>query len=138
MDNYNNTRLNLNMSTLDVVVALADGNPGATVAMLELMKSAPIVDPQSACGGIGPLLNLDVNGIYGPRIWMLYKDVCGQDPARTIAVLRAYQLGMLSTEALDIAIDNYGRGIDVDDLVAKVTAKLDNFNVNALTENTNA
>jgi hypothetical protein len=33
-------------------------------------------------------------------IWVIFKDVCEQNHARMLAVLRATQLGMLSSEAL--------------------------------------
>jgi hypothetical protein len=39
-------------------------------------------------------------GIYGPNVWVIFKDVCEQNHARMLAVLRATQLGMLSSEAL--------------------------------------
>jgi hypothetical protein len=43
---------------------------------------------------------LDSLGIYGPNVWVIFKDVCEQNHARMLAVLRATQLGMLSSEAL--------------------------------------
>jgi hypothetical protein len=42
---------------------------------------------------------LDSLGIYGPNVWVIFKDVCEQNHARMLAVLRATQL-MLSSEAL--------------------------------------
>jgi hypothetical protein len=42
---------------------------------------------------------LDSLGIYGPNVWVIFKDVCEQNHARMLAV-RATQLGMLSSEAL--------------------------------------
>lgn len=71
---------------------------------------------------------MDTLGIYGSRIWMLYKDVCGEDLVKTIAILRSYQLGFLNEVELNFAIDNYGRGVDVDRLMEKVTDHLTNFN----------
>jgi hypothetical protein len=43
---------------------------------------------------------LDSLGIYGPNVWVIFKDVCEQNHARMLAVLRATQLDMLSSEAL--------------------------------------
>jgi hypothetical protein len=48
---------------------------------------------------IGPVMLLDSLGIYGPNVWV-FKDVCEQNHARMLAVLRATQLGMLSSALL--------------------------------------
>jgi hypothetical protein len=32
---------------------------------------------------------LDSLGIYGPNVWVIFKDVCEQNHARMLAVLRA-------------------------------------------------
>jgi hypothetical protein len=134
MDNYNTARIKYGMSGMDIMTTLADGNPGAITALLQLRQAEPIVDPNSAWKGYGPMFTLDTNGVYGSRIWMIFKDVCGQDPALVIALLRARQLGFLTTNELDFGIDNYGQGINIEDLVKQVTDYLDNFNVNALTD----
>lgn len=121
----------LNMTGADVVIALADGNPGATVVMAQMFKQGAEIDPDSSLGGLGAVLSLDTHKIYGPRIWMLYKDVCGQDIRIMLAILRAVQLGYLSESALNRAIDlprrDADRGIDVPALVAKVEARLTRF-----------
>jgi hypothetical protein len=56
--------------------------------------------PLSYLKVIGPVMLLDSLGIYGPNVWVIFKDVCEQNHARMLAVLRATQLGMLSSEAL--------------------------------------
>jgi hypothetical protein len=58
------------------------------------------IDPLSYLKVIGPVMLLDSLGIYGPNVWVIFKDVCEQNHARMLAVLRATQLGMLSSEAL--------------------------------------
>jgi hypothetical protein len=57
-------------------------------------------NPLSYLKVIGPVMLLDSLGIYGPNVWVIFKDVCEQNHARMLAVLRATQLGMLSSEAL--------------------------------------
>ena len=79
----------LGTSTLDMISILSDGNPGAMVAMMAVANVAEKTDPDSALMVFGPLYALDINGIYGSDIWVLYKDICGQDPVKMIAVLRA-------------------------------------------------
>ncbi len=118
-------RITLDMSIVDVFHAISEGNPGALRVCMELFERAASIDPDSVMGGLGALLNLDSRGIYGSRVWMFYKNVCGCDPAKLLALLRAVQLGLgLTDAALNHAIDNRGDGIDVDALVAAVKARL--------------
>jgi len=74
---------------------------------------------------------MDTLGIYEERIWGLYEDVCGGEPGKVIALLRAYQLGQLAgvtLEALNHAIDNRGDGLDLEAVVEAVKGRLPNFN----------
>ena len=70
---------------------------------------------------------LDTFGIYEHRIWQLYKDVCKQNLVTTVAMLRSVQLGILEEEKLQYAIDNYGKGIEIDYLYKKVKERLPGF-----------
>jgi hypothetical protein len=78
---------------------------------------------------------LDSLGIYGPNVWVIFKDVCEQNHARMLAVLRATQLGMLSSEAL-LEVSNRHRNegkvktIDVAELYFKVKDFLEDFDPN--------
>jgi len=89
-----------------------------------------VIDPDSALEGFGVLLDLDEHGIYGSRIWMLYKDVCFESVPSMVAVLRAYQLGQLAgctDEAIDDAIDGKG-DLDMDAIMGAVQKELPKFN----------
>jgi hypothetical protein len=108
---------------LDVVTKMSEGNPGALRVIMELFTEVPTIDPQNIMGGIGAILELDTLGVYGPRIWMLYKDVCGEDIAKTNWMLRAWQLGIISEDELNKRIDNYGRD-GVDEIIEKVMNQL--------------
>lgn len=120
-------RITLEMNLMQAVVALAEGNPGAVSAIMELANSAEHIDPDNAFGALGPLLSLDTHGIYGSRIWMLYSDVCKKNVRDAHAVLRAIQLGQISKFDVDRAIDNYGDGIDLEKIMAGVQAQLPDF-----------
>ncbi len=122
-----NERIKGTDSMMDVVMKMMDGNPGALTVCMEILQKTEEIDPDCALGGLGTLLSLDTYNIYGSRIWMLYKDVCKQDIVKTIAMLRACQLGILSRDSLNYAIDNYGKGIDVDSLYKQVKEQLPNF-----------
>ena len=121
------TRIKLYDTGMSAIVKLSDGNPGATVVCIEMLKKGKDIDPDYVLGGLGILLMLDTFGIYGSRIWMLYKDVCKQDIVKTVAVLRAGQLGILDDDMLQHAIDNRGEGIDIEDLHKKVRQRLPRF-----------
>lgn len=127
MRDYGNERIKLDMSMMDVVAELSEGVPGALVVCMRMLKDGDTIDPDNMLGGVGSLLSLDSQGIYGSRIWMLYKDVCGEDLTKTIALLRATQLGFVSDTDLDHAVDNRGAGVDVDALYAQVQERLPAF-----------
>ena len=122
-----NERIRLDMSLIDIVKALSEGNPGAINVMMMAMTESEIIDPDDAFKEFGLMMHLDMCGIYGSRIWLLFKDVCKTDIEKMIAVLRSCQLGFISQSTLNSAIDNYGEGIDVDDLVKQVKVRLPNF-----------
>lgn len=103
------TRITLMDTPLTAIVKLAEGNPGAVSVLGRVMTEGGKIDPDSKPFLI--LLNLDTLGLYGPRVWMLYKDVCGERLDRTLAVLRAWQLGLLSRDAVHHAVENRGAGV---------------------------
>ena len=123
-----NTRIELTDDGLSATQKLSEGNPGAMNVCINMLNNSEKIDPDAALGGIGCLLSLDTHGIYGSSIWMLYKDVCGEDIVKTLAVLRSVQLGFLNEKKLIHAIENRGAGIVVDDLYKLVKERLPAFN----------
>lgn len=117
-------------SGFDAIVKLSEGNPGAVGALMEILNST--VDKDSAMGGLGSILLLDSYGIYGTDIYVLFSDICNKEVAKTIAVLRACQLGMFDVKILKDACsrqDYSGREmIPVEELYTKVKERLPNFN----------
>ena len=116
------------------IIALADGNPGAVSALATLMQTSEDTDPENAFGSMSPIISLDEMEVYGWQIWVLFKDVCEQDPVKTLAVLRARQLGILSKEEiLDGLTESFhspekdALRTKVTDIVAKVQAELPSF-----------
>lgn len=120
-------RIELTDSFQDVVLKMGEGNPGALTVCMNLAAQAEKIDPDAALGYINPLMLLDSFGIYAERIWMLYKEVCMENVGTMLGILRANQLGFLSRDKLNHAIDHNGAGIDVEDLIAKVKERLPNF-----------
>lgn len=124
-------RLTLEDTGKTAVFKLCEGNPGALNVLMQLVMSYEKIDPDSVFGNLSGLLSLDTYGIYGPRIWMLYKDVCGESIINMIAVLRAVQLGKLDLDRLDGIIDgkNFGGSskLDMDEILATVQQQLPGF-----------
>jgi len=121
------TKIELTDSIEDVVIKMSDGNPGAATVCIQLLTEGAATDPYNWLGGLGVIMSLDTLGLYGPKIWMLFKDVCGEDIVKTIAMLRAWQLGFVSKEKLLHAINSYGDGVDVDGLLEQVKERLPEF-----------
>lgn len=99
-----NTRITLEDTGITSITKIAEGNPGALRVCMELLLNGSAIDPDSVMGGLGNLLSLDTHGIYGSEVWMLYKDVCGEDLTDTIGILRACQLGILPEQEMLQAI----------------------------------
>ena len=63
-------RVTLQMSGRDAIIAMSEGNPGAlSVCMQFIDREAGLLD----------LLRLDTERVYGPSLWIAYKDICGED-----------------------------------------------------------
>lgn len=125
------SRIQLQDSTMDVVVKMSNGNPGAMNAIMEILSKGKLVDPDDSMQGLGSILMLDTWGIYGTDIYVLYSDICGKDLSKMLAVIRATQLGFFNGNILIDACsrqDYSGRDlVPVDDLYAKVKERLPNF-----------
>jgi hypothetical protein len=63
-------KIDLTMTTMDVLIVMAEGNPGAMSVLAKLMKEP---------NGVFLILDLDDMGMRGEQIWIAYKDGCGQD-----------------------------------------------------------
>lgn len=120
------TRIGLTDTMVDTVVKMSDGNQSAMTVLIGVMKDGAIIDPDCFMGGLGVILGLDTLGIYGPRIWMLYKDVCKENLTHMLGVLRANQLGLLSTTHINAAIDTGGE-LDIAKTMALVSERLPDF-----------
>lgn len=121
----------LDITPAQMIVTLSGGNMGSVICMLTLLEYGDQIDP-AAWSPIAALLDLDTQNIWDADIWVFYKYICGEDPMKMLAVLRACQLGGLAgvtREAIKKAIAAGGAGIDVDAAVAAVKDCLPNFNV---------
>lgn len=96
------SRLEHGMTLMDAILAMSDGNPGAISVLTEYSLKVESMDPEG--GLVCALRSLDNLKLYGPEVWMLFKDVCGQNLWRFALILRAYQLGWTSYEDVRKAV----------------------------------
>lgn len=116
---------------MELITKMADGNPGAATALMEMVSHGRFIDPQSLHLGFGSVFTLDTLGIYGTDIYVLWSDICGKQLNKTIAVLRAHQLGLFDGDTIKDACsrqDYSGRKlIPVEELYLKVKEQLTEF-----------
>lgn len=60
------------MTLMEVIVTMAEGNPGGATVAAELFKA----DPKD---GYMTLLHADDMNLRGPLLWVAFKDACGGD-----------------------------------------------------------
>lgn len=103
---------------------MVEGNPGAINVCVDLLKYSEQINPGAGkFGGMAYIVALDEFEIYGSRIWMLYKDVCGENINKVIAVLVARDAEIVTQKELDLAINGVGLKLDLDSIMATVTEK---------------
>lgn len=125
------SKIKLNDSGQDIVIKMSDGNPGAVTAILELLQCSAKIDPDNALGGLGIILNLDSNNIYGTDIYVLWNDICDRNIIKMIAVIRASQMGLFSNTILKNACSRQDysgqKMVPVEDLYKQVCERLPDF-----------
>ncbi len=121
------SRLKLDMQFNDIIWTLSEGVPGAINVIVESMKHGEEIDPDNVFKAWGFALFLDSLEVYGRRVWMLFKDVCRENLAHTIGMVRSVQLGIVPIEELNQAIDGT-INIDVEATLDKVCEELPKFN----------
>ncbi len=88
-------KINLGMSFMEMISVMSEGNPGAITVLAEIIKADPIT-------GVIKILNLDSLDIRGSKIWMLYKDCCGQDMDKFFRTLDFIRGGAYTSEEIDL------------------------------------
>lgn len=123
------SRIQLTDNIMSAMVKMSDGNPGALAAMADTLKIEKEVDPDAALTPMATILGLDTIGVYGSGIYVLWNDQCNRDAASLIALLRAHQLGFISSHEVKRAADDEARSVKlpIADLWKKVCETLPNF-----------
>ena len=121
----------LSFDIKESIIAMVEGNPGATMVLMEMLKVSHKIDPDSLLGSLGALTALDEYGIYGTDIYVLYNDICDRDNVKFLATLRAVQLGFLELSVLKDAAhrqDYSGKSlINTEEILSRVKERLPNF-----------
>lgn len=125
-------RLELTDTSTDCVMKMAEGNPGAITALMEILTQHNAIDPQAAMGGMGAILILDTWEIYGSSIYVLWSDKCGKDVRKLLMLMRATQLGFFSQTKLQEMAADQGFKVNLSDeefteLDEKVCNALEDF-----------
>ncbi len=134
MKTENKTKIELTDTLQEVLFKMSEGNPGALTVCINILKAAPTIDPDNAMEALGPILSLDALGLYGSKIWILFKYVCESELPAMLAVLRGWQFGFISGEQIMHAVNNHGAGLNVQAIYAKVVERLPNFFVKKTSE----
>lgn len=128
------SRIDLKDDLVTIMSKMSDGNPGALTVLMRLMKESQKIDPDAAMGPFAHILDLDSFEIYGSHIWIMYKDICGEDIVNFITMLRVIQMGILHRYKLINAINDIEKHIfdkpkafDIPELLVKLKEQLPNF-----------
>lgn len=84
------TPITLTDSPKDIIVTMAEGNPGALTVIMALLEEDLAV-------GIIDLCHLDDMNMRGPQIWVGYKDHCGCKIEKFVEALRHRDKAMVET-----------------------------------------
>lgn len=127
---YENPRLELSDTMLSAIVKFSESNPGAFSVLSKVAEKASEIDPDDAFGPYGTFFNLDNLDVYGGKIWILYKDICGQNISKFIGLNRCVQLGLMKEGELRQAIaDERMTKERLDELMGLLLKRLPNFKI---------
>jgi hypothetical protein len=108
------SKIKLGDSVMDVLIKMSEGNPGAANVLAQILDKK---DWYAGVDGIMMILNLDTIGIYGSKIWILYKDCCNSDLTQMELVLRNWQMGKLTAYDIQTNLD-IPRAVPFENLVS--------------------
>ncbi len=112
------------------VSELSCGNPGALSLLYKLKKE--YVEMGCADDCFQSILEvLERNDIVDYKIWLLFKDVSGENKSKFFTIINAIAMGFVSSEQVAFAINNHGQGIDftsVEQAVSPILPHVHNTN----------
>lgn len=82
-------KISLSDSTSDVVIKMAEGNPGALTVMMSVLKHPK--------GDLFKLLDMDDMNLRGSKIWIGFKDHCDRDMDKFLECVKSRDKAMVDT-----------------------------------------
>lgn len=83
------SRIALHDNLMDALSKMCEGNPGALRVLIQLVDKTEEMDTAEGYEPFDSIHRLDLLGIYGSSIWILYKDICKEDIVKMIKLLHA-------------------------------------------------
>jgi hypothetical protein len=123
-------KINGMQSEKEMILALAEENTSAIQLLREICSSGADIDDtcfDEMFKSTKILVAVDMTELYGENLSLLHHNVCQGDLVKTMAMIRANNLGIISQADLK-SIATGAQKIDVDGVVEKVQEKLPYFN----------
>lgn len=86
----NRKKIELSDTTADVLLKMAEGNPGAITVLTAILDTY-------GNEGLMLILSLDDMNVRGSQIWVGYKDYCGEDINKFVQCINDRDRDMLNT-----------------------------------------
>jgi len=107
------SKIQLTDTTMDVLMKMSEGNPGAINALMDILKNGDEIDPQRALGALSAIMLLDTWEIYGSDIYVLWSDKCQRDCRKMLMIMRARQMGNFCHIKLKEMASDQSRQVDL-------------------------
>ena len=90
------SRIAISDELVTALTKMSEGNPGALTVLMQLVECTAEMDIQLGFAPFDSFTRLDSLEVYGPSIWILYKDICGENIKKLIHLLHGATNGILS------------------------------------------
>lgn len=87
----NKTRITLGMSIMDIITTMSEGNPGAMMVVMEMVKDKRL---------FMDILLLDSLDIRGSQLYMLHNDCCERNTQKFVRTLMMLRSGIFTIEEI--------------------------------------
>lgn len=110
-------KIKIGDSLKDIIYKISEGNPGVIAFILELSNLCD----KKAINFVKLLMIIDSMELYGSSLYMLWNDSCGRDINKSIKIIQAFRVGIITKQHIKERILNVGYGKSFDDLVKSFT-----------------
>lgn len=121
------SRVNHKMNLMEAVQAVSNGIPGTIAVLARVMKEYPKYDPENSMGIFGYIFTMDMFQIYDEGLWIIHSRLCDMQIVKTIAILRALQLGLITPREINNLLQSNLVSLDFLILITEIRTKVPNF-----------